>query len=354
MMCHRVTGQKGTTMILFAIILVALLGFSALVVDVGNIMLQKVKIQAAVDAVALASAQDLPDTSKAMATLEQYAELNGISPSDITVTFSNSDNTISVQANRDVEYYFAKIFNQYGTSVTSKAVATKSSIGGAFDYVLFSGSTSATLVLNGSNTLVQGSSHTNKNFVANGSKLKITGACEAVTTITVNGSQIEIYNQVPNASYVEMPDFSETIRLQAEQAGTLYNGSKSYNGSNIDVDSDIYINGSLTINGSRFCGKGCILATGDITFNGSNLNQSSGDAVSIYSKNGNITINGSHAEIDGILYAPNGTITFNGSNQTVNGRVIGNEVRFNGSNQSIIGGTNELNSLPSYGVKLEM
>jgi hypothetical protein len=42
----------------------------------------------------------------------------------------------------------------------------------------------------------------------------------------------------------------------------------------------------------------------------------------------------------------------NGSHQTVNGRVIGNTVTINGSNLSIIGGTSELTSLPSSGVKL--
>lgn len=347
------SSEKGTTLILFTVIVVAMLSISALIVDVGNVMVEKARMQSAIDAIALAAAQDLPDTSKAAAVAQEYAELNNISPSDITLTFSNANNSISVRANKNVEYFFARIFKQNGTTIASQCTAVKSGIGGAFNYVLFSGSTSSALILNGSSMLVQGSSHTNRNFIANGSKLQITGACEAKTTITTNGSQIEVNNRVPNAPFVEMPDFSETIKLQAQQNGTLYNGSKSYNGSNIDVSSNLYINGDLNINGSHFDGKGCIIATGNITFNGSNLNQSSGDAVCIYSKNGNIIINGSGADIDGILYAPNGSIILNGSNQTINGRVIGNVVTFNGSGTSIIGGTNELNSLPSYGVKLE-
>jgi hypothetical protein len=42
----------------------------------------------------------------------------------------------------------------------------------------------------------------------------------------------------------------------------------------------------------------------------------------------------------------------NGSHQTVHGRVIGKTLTFNGSGLNIIGGTSELASLPSYGIKL--
>ncbi len=98
-------------------------------------------------------------------------------------------------------------------------------------------------------------------------------------------------NRFPHADFVDMPDFSETIRLQAEAAGQVYIGNKTYNGSSIVVD-PIYVNGNVTVNGSSFVGKGCILATGNITFNGSNLNASTSDAVCFYSKNGNIIVNG--------------------------------------------------------------
>jgi len=344
--------NKGISMIIFSLALTALIGFGAIVVDIGVVIAEKQNFQNAVDSASLAAALHLPDTSKAVDTANHYVQLNGYIPSDISITFSDSNKTINISGTKSINYTFAKVLGFNNTEIHPSASATSGSIGDAFNYVLFSGSQNTTLTLNGSNQYIGGSSHTNKNFVANGSKLTITGACEAMTGITVNGSQININNRIPDAPFVSMPDFSETIRLQAEKAGQLYTGNKTFNGSNIDVSSPIYVDGDVTVNGSHFSGKGCVLATGNITFNGSNLNETTGDAICFYSKNGNITINGSHAVFDGILYAPGGSITMNGSNQTVNGRVIGNTVTFNGSNLSVIGGTNELRSLPSSGVKL--
>lgn len=344
--------NKGSTMIIYALTLTVLLGFCALITDIGAVMVEKQKFQNAIDAASLAAAQDLPDISKARDTAGQYMQLNGYTPEDISVTFENSNKTIHVNGAKTINYYFARLLGFDNTTIHPSATAESDSIGGAFNYVLFSGSKNSTLTLNGSSQYIGGSSHTNRNFIANGSKLTVTGACEAMTTITVNGSQNNINTKVPNAQFVEMPDFSETIRLQAEEAGQIYTGNKNYNGSCIDTDSPIYVDGNITVNGSHFRGKGCVLATGSITFNGSNLNESSDDAVCFYSKNGDITINGSHAAFDGILYAPNGSITMNGSNQTINGRVIADTVTFNGSNLSINGGTGELKSLPSHGVKL--
>ncbi|MHB8125109.1 MAG: beta strand repeat-containing protein, partial [Desulfitobacteriaceae bacterium] len=216
----------------------------------------------------------------------------------------------------------------------------------AFNYALFSGSSTSGLLLNGANQTINGSSHSNKDFLANGSKLTVTGTCEAVTTVRTNGSQIHIGTIVQNAPYVEMPDFSDQIKTQADAAGQTYNGNKTYNGSNINVQSPIYVNGNLTINGSHFSGKGTIVATGNITFNGSNLNNTGDDSVCFYSKNGNILINGANAILNGMVYAPNGTITMNGANQTIYGRVVGNQVTMNGSGLNIISGDNDLESLP--------
>lgn len=349
---REILNKKGSSMILFSVAMVLIMGLTALVIDVGNVALQKQKFQNAIDAATLAAAQELPDRAGAIRVAKQYVELNGFDESDISIDFSNDDSTISITANKKIDFFFARIFGFDSMTTSINSSASMQSMGVAFNYVLFSGSRNDTLNLNGSNFYIKGSTHSNRDFNANGSRLTITGACEAVTTIRINGSNINVNTQIPNASYVEMPDFSETIRLRAEQSGNSYHGNKVYNSSYLNVDSPIYINGNVTINGSHFSGKGCILATGDITFNGSNLNQSSNDAVCFYSQNGDITINGSNAKIEGIIYAPNGTVTFNGSNQTINGRVIANKIRFNGSSVSIIGGTTELKSLPSHGVKL--
>lgn len=343
----KLKNDKGAIAIIAAVVLIVMLGMAAFVVDVGNLYAEKAKLQTAMDAASLAGAQDLPDTSKATTTANQYIQLNGYNPSDFNITFSDSNHIISISGIKNVGFTFARVLGFQSSGVYSTADARKTEISGAFDFTLFSGSTTSTLIINGSNQYVGGSSHTNKNFIANGSNITITGDCEAMGTITVNGSNIHIDNRFPYSDFVDMPDFSETIRLQAQSAGQLYTGNKIYNGSSIVVNQPIYVDGNVTVNGSSFVGKGCILATGNITFNGSNLNASTSDAVCFYSKNGNIIVNGSGISLDGILYAPNGSITINGSSQTVHGRVIGKTLIINGSSLTFQSGPNDLSSLPS-------
>jgi Flp pilus assembly protein TadG len=286
-MPFNLKSQKGAIMVIFTLIFTILIGICALVIDIARVSIEKAKFQNAIDASVLAAAQDLPDISVAADTVNHYIELNGYNSSDITITFSNSNKTISISGSKKVNYTLAKIIG-FDSITLSLSAVVESSVSDSFKYALFSGSQTTTLILNGSNQYVEGSSHTNKNFIANGSKITITGDCEAMTTITVNGSQININNKFPNSAFIAMPDFSETIRLQAENAGQIYSGNKTYNGSSMVVDQPIYVNGNVTVNGSKFKGKGCVLATGNITFNGSNLNESSSDTVCFYSKNGNI------------------------------------------------------------------
>ncbi len=344
--------NRGTSLVVMTFILTIALGMSAVVVDVARVIVEKQKLQNAVDAVALAAAVELPDIDKAVEIAEHYIEENGYTSSDISITFSDSNTKINIKGIKTIDYVFAKIFGFTSKTTECNASAVTDSIRAAFDYVLFSGSTTKDLIINGSNLYVDGSSHTNRNFLANGSKQTITGVCEAVNNITVNGSQMDIDNRIPHAPFVEMPDFSEQIKSQAEKTGTSYPSSKTYSGSYINVDQPIYVNGDLTVNGSHFRGKGCVLVTGNIVFNGSNLYDSTGDAVCFYSQNGNITINGSNAELNGIVYAPNGTITMNGSNQTIYGRVIGKNLTFNGSGLTVEGNPLDLKSIPGKGSKL--
>lgn len=337
-------------MVMIMLAMALFLGLVATVVDVAILMMGREQLQIALDAAALAAAQELPDTTRAAATALDYFQRNG-GNATVNVSFPDAK-TVTVTASRTVNYVFARILGFSNATMQTTSTATTGQMGQAFNYTLFSGSTTTTLTLNGSQHYVGGDVHSNRDFVANGSKLTITGACEAVTTITTNGSQINIGQRVPNAPNVGMPDFAETIKQQAMQAGTYFAGNKTYNGSSVSVTSPIYVEGSLTINGSGFTGRGTIVASGSITFNGSSLRGSAGDALAFYSKNGSITINGSQATVEGILYAPHGSITLNGSNQTVHGRVIGQTVTVNGSQFTVSSSSGDLAALPANGVKL--
>src|SRR5262245_65744440 len=73
----RNTSERGQSMVLTVIFMVVLLGFAALVVDVGSWYRAHRAAQSQADASALAGAQALPDTSQASALANQYAAKNG-------------------------------------------------------------------------------------------------------------------------------------------------------------------------------------------------------------------------------------------------------------------------------------
>ncbi|MCB8817979.1 Ig-like domain-containing protein [Desulfosporosinus shakirovi] len=217
----------------------------------------------------------------------------------------------------------------------------------AFNYALFSGSSTSTLSLNGTDIKINGSTHSNRGFIASVYKLNISETCEAVTTVQLNGNMNDIHigEVVQNASSIVMPDVGNAIIAMAQATGQTYNGNKTYNDTNIYLNSPIYVDGNLTINCNDFSGIGPIVATGDITVNSTTLSVMNDAPVSLYSKNGNIKIGNNSVNLKGMVYAPNGTITMNGTYLNIYGRVIGNQVGIQVNQLNIDSSNNDLTSL---------
>jgi Flp pilus assembly protein TadG len=68
--------ERGATLYFFALMLVGMLGMSALVIDVGQLYTVKARLQGVADASALAAAAALPTTSTALTNATTYAGLN--------------------------------------------------------------------------------------------------------------------------------------------------------------------------------------------------------------------------------------------------------------------------------------
>jgi hypothetical protein len=128
-MYNNDNNERGAIMILVALSMIVLLLSSAFVVDIGMSYVQKSKLQSAVDASALAAAQELPDVTSALDYANQYINLNGFSPSDIDVSFSNEDKTITVTGTKSFNYLFAKVIGYNTGTLTAAAAATISTVG---------------------------------------------------------------------------------------------------------------------------------------------------------------------------------------------------------------------------------
>ena len=70
---RRSRDDSGAILVLFALMLVVMLGFSALVIDLGMARSKKRQIQNTADSSALAAAQVLPVTATADADAKAYA-----------------------------------------------------------------------------------------------------------------------------------------------------------------------------------------------------------------------------------------------------------------------------------------
>lgn len=124
-----IKNEDGSTLVLVALLMVVLLGFAALVVDVGNLYLTKTQLQNAADAAALAGAQELPTASTAKSTAIYFTGQNGVQASETKPnTPYNYDKTkIEVVCTRTVHNYFAGVLGAKfaTTDVSARAVAKK-------------------------------------------------------------------------------------------------------------------------------------------------------------------------------------------------------------------------------------
>jgi Flp pilus assembly protein TadG len=118
--------ERGQAVVLSVLALVALLGMSALVLDVGNWFRTQRRLQATADAAALAGAQQLPNPGLATSMALAYAKDNGgdVLGTDITVTSTfNTNDTISVKAAKTEDGVFSKVLGIDTANIDASAKA---------------------------------------------------------------------------------------------------------------------------------------------------------------------------------------------------------------------------------------
>ena len=353
--------------ILIAAALSALLGFAALAVDMSVSYLDETRMQTAVDSAVLAGATKLPDTVSATALAQQYLVANGVDPEKVTFSFEADNMIISAEANSSRPSLFSNIFGNDSLETASSASAEKylTTMGGPFDYRLFSGSAKSHIFLGGQFHL-DGSVHSNGTVGVSPANGDVTGAIEACKTIEFNKYTATAGSLVPNAPFIDMVDFTSVVdrvlptnyetRLTAKEvnaqwlpqtfAGNTYiDGSISIS-QTCTILGNLYVNGTININGGapvcildgtmyatgdiNFNNtaeiSGCVFAGGDINFRGPGAYIRSGEEVCIYSQTGDIAFSTAVSEVRGIVYAPEGHVQIVGDNTTFYGSIIGNTV----------------------------
>jgi hypothetical protein len=125
--------ENGQATVLVAAVLVALLGFTALTVDVGNVYFEKSKMQKALDAGVLGGAQLLlSETEGAVKTkTAEIANDNGFPLRVDQVEVSYVDYSVKATVKeKAIDMYFAKVLNIHTMTIEAKAKAVIRPISG--------------------------------------------------------------------------------------------------------------------------------------------------------------------------------------------------------------------------------
>ena len=321
--------EKGLAMVLVAAAMTVILGFAALVVDVGALYLTRDRLINACDAAALAAAYELPG-GQPVTVAEGYLELNGIDPNMAQISVSTDNKRVSITANHTVYYTFARVLGFTSKTVHARAAAERDGLPAIAEYALFSGSQEDPLVITTDSCVVNGAVHTNESLSVTGDGNTFNSIVEYV--VTPPTLKLENGNQY-NAGHTEgeiipIPDYSEQVEALCSPS-QVYENNLSI-GDGFTLDSGIWVKGDVTVTADNLDGTGgYILADDDITINGNEGSYLfSDDLVCFYSKNGNIFLNGDDLNFRGILYAPNGQVSLTGDSPEIEGSVIGNTVSY--------------------------
>jgi Flp pilus assembly protein TadG len=127
--------ERGGVLVMVVLFLPVLIGFAALVIDVGHAFQVRRHLQSAADAAALAAAQELPNTANATAVANDYSASAGARNArpylpGVTTTVSfpaPTGSKVKVTETATSRVFFAGLFGFDGFDVSASAVASKSS-----------------------------------------------------------------------------------------------------------------------------------------------------------------------------------------------------------------------------------
>ncbi|MBM7623015.1 pilus assembly protein TadG-related protein [Sporohalobacter salinus] len=132
------SSKKGTVIVVVALLMTIFISFLALVIDVGTLYLERIRLVNTLDAAALAGVQELPiDPQLAKNTAVSYANQNGLVSSNLTVEITDDKQQINLSGTNQVGMNFAVIFgiNQVEVVASSKArIGKVTAIAGAVPF----------------------------------------------------------------------------------------------------------------------------------------------------------------------------------------------------------------------------
>ncbi|MCU1668804.1 MAG: uncharacterized protein JWP40_1731 [Blastococcus sp.] len=119
----RLQSERGATAVIFALLLVPLLGFAAIAVDIGSLYADRAELQTAADAAAIAVAQDCArgNCGDMLATATTLVQQNLGPATSSQPVLSNNPLSVSVTGSTPQKHWFAPVLGYDSTAVRAYA-----------------------------------------------------------------------------------------------------------------------------------------------------------------------------------------------------------------------------------------
>ena len=350
--------ERGSVMVIVALSMVVLLGFTGLAVDYGGMAAAKSELQNAADAAALAAGQDRASglsPESAIITANKLIAANGYPNVNLDgVTISNVEfgsNTVTVTVSTQYDVAFTTLLTGHSTeTVTAKAVVSISNGFSDLPYAIFAGmhfddGNADGVDLNGNKMVVNGNVHSNS-YISIHKKTQVNGEITAAKPFTYGGKTYDesIVVQMPSAKAlsdlaktgyihtgnVDEKNFDDFLALVLEHTSPGPTGL------------NIYVTGDLRIKGDDFYNKDYpvnLVVHGDVKLGGCGIRSTATTPVNVISETGNIEVCGRGTRGEcfyGIIFAENGDVTLNGGNDDhYAGSIYGQNIYKNGSGLTV-------------------
>jgi Flp pilus assembly protein TadG len=120
---RRAQDERGATAVMFALLLVPMLGFAAIAVDVGALYAEKARLQVAADAAAIAVAQDCSrgNCGDMLATAQSLITANDGEGTAAHPVLSSDPLSVTVVGSTPQEHWFAPVLGHDSTAVSATA-----------------------------------------------------------------------------------------------------------------------------------------------------------------------------------------------------------------------------------------
>jgi Putative Flp pilus-assembly TadE/G-like len=306
------SGERGVLSVMFALMVLVIVGFTGLAIDVGYLQWQKGRIQAAADAAAMGALRELELSHTDLLAAGQYdAKLNGFDDGHdgTTVaihnppssgTYSNNSHAVEAVVTRTIPTFFMRAFGQTSVSVSARAVAlttsTQGSVGGcifaldpaANNAFEISGSsvvtTSCGVVVNSASSKAFVNSGGGQLNLGSGAKIGVVGPGAGSGWVISGGSTVtdartnqpelpvNIQHFTDPLSNLTAPTTPVTGGVQHDDSGSTWNIDSGHMPANNELNPGVYCgglsiqstNGTLTFKAGTY-----ILAGGGLTINAS-------------------------------------------------------------------------------------